>query len=249
MISVKSQDEIELMRRAGKIVASVIDDLKPLVKAGITTAKIDSLAEELIAAEDAIPAFKGYRGFPATMCTSINAEIVHGIPARNIFLKEGDIISLDLGVNFKGYFSDMAITLAVGAINARAKKLLDVTKKALDEGLKQVRAGNHLSNVSYAIQNFVEKNGFSVVRQFVGHGIGKELHEEPEIPNFGRPNQGPRLAAGMTLAIEPMVNMGTWESVILDNGWTAVTRDGELSAHFEHTVLITEGAPEILTTK
>jgi methionyl aminopeptidase len=204
------------------------------------------LAEELLRQEDVAPAFKGYRGFPATVCTSVNEEIVHGIPGERI-LKQGDIIGLDLGINYEGYFSDVAVTLAVGTINPRKKKLLEVTREALSEGIKEAKEDNYLMNISCAIQNYVERNGFSVVRQFVGHGIGKSLHEEPEVPNFGKPNQGPVLKKGMVLAIEPMVNMGTWESLILDNGWTAVTKDGMPSAHFEHTVAVTENGPEILT--
>jgi methionyl aminopeptidase len=196
--------------------------------------------------ENAIPAFKGYKGFPATVCTSVNEEIVHGIPGKRR-LKEGDIISIDLGVNYQGYFSDAAVTLPVGNIDAKKRKLIEVTKKSLAEGIKQAKAGNNLFDISYSIQNYVEKNGFSVVRQFVGHGIGRSLHEEPEIPNFGRAKEGEVLKTGMVFAIEPMVNMGTWECEILENGWTAVTKDRLPSAHFEHTVAITEKGPEILT--
>jgi methionyl aminopeptidase len=191
-------------------------------------------------------AFKGYKGFPASVCTSVNEEIVHGIPSSRPLL-EGDILSLDMGINYEGYFSDVAVTVAIGAVDSRRKKLIEVTKEALSVGIKQARRNNRLTDISHAIQNFVERNGFSVVRQFVGHGIGKSLHEEPEIPNFGMPHRGPTLQDGMILAIEPMVNMGTWESEITENGWTAVTRDGLPSAHFEHTVAITADGPEILT--
>ncbi len=246
MIPLKSEEDIEMMRRSGEILARVMQKLQRIISLGISTQDIDRLAEELLHQEKVIPAFKGYRGFPATICTSINEEIVHGLPGQRV-LKEGDIISLDLGINYEGYFSDIAVTLAMGKIDPREKRLLEVTKKALSEGIKEVRIDNYLMNISYAIQNYVERHGFSVVRQFVGHGIGKDLHEEPEVPNFGRPNQGPMLKKGMVLAIEPMVNMGTWESVILENGWTAVTKDGMPSAHFEHTVAVTEKGPEILT--
>lgn len=235
-----------MIRQSGKILAKIMQKLREFIRAGISTQEIDQLAEELVCKENAIPAFKGYKGFPANICTSINEEIVHGIPGERR-LENGDIISLDLGINYKGYFSDAAITLAVGRVEPRIKKLMEVTKTALSEGIKQARVDNHLSDISYAIQSYVEKNGFSVVREFVGHGIGLKLHEEPEIPNFGRPQQGPILREGMVFAIEPMVNMGTWESKILDNGWTAVTKDGLASSHFEHTVAITENGPAILT--
>ena len=226
--------------------ARVLRELEKKAIAGISTREIDTLAEKLILAHDALPAFKGYKGFPAVICASINEEIVHGIPSERT-LKEGDIIGLDLGVNYKGYFSDAAITVPIGKVPVRVKKLIDITKKALAEGIKAAKAGNHLQDISACIQGCVEANGFSVVRQFVGHGIGLSLHEEPEIPNFGQPHQGPVLKEGMVLAIEPMVNMGGWEAEILDNGWTAVTKDRSHSAHFEHTVAITENGPEILT--
>jgi len=235
-----------MIGESGKILAKIMQKLREFIRAGISTQEIDQLTEELVCKENAIPAFKGYKGFPANICTSINEEIVHGIPGERR-LENGDIISLDLGINYKGYFSDAAITLAIGGIETKTKKLIEVTKTALSEGIKQARIDNHLSDISYAIQSYVEKNGFSVVREFVGHGIGLKLHEEPEIPNFGRPQQGPILREGMVFAIEPMVNMGTWESKILDNGWTAVTKDGLVSSHFEHTVAITENGPAILT--
>jgi len=246
MIPLKSKEDLEMMGKAGKILARIMQNLQKFINAGISTRQINQLAEELVRQQNVIPAFKGYKGFPATTCTSVNEEIVHGIPNERI-LKEGDIISLDLGINYKGYFSDIAVTLAVGRVNSRIKKLIEVTQKALSEGIRYTQIDNHVSDISYAIQNYVEKYGFSVVRQFVGHGIGKNLHEEPEVPNFGRPHQGPLLKKGMVLAIEPMVNMGTWESEILDNGWTAVTKDNMPSAHFEHTVAVTENGPEILT--
>lgn len=235
-----------MLKAAGKIVARVMQKLRESIKAGISTLEIDYLAEQLIKKEKAIPAFKGYRGYPANICTSINEEIVHGIPSERR-LKEGDIISLDIGINYAGYFSDTAITVPVGQVNPEAKKLIEVTKSALAEGIKQACDGNHLSDISCAIQNYVERQGFSVVREFVGHGIGSCLHEEPEIPNFGLPHQGPLIRSGMVLAIEPMVNAGTWKSKILENQWTAVTADDKLSAHFEHTVAVTDNGPEILT--
>lgn len=246
MILIKSEKDLEMMRRSGKILSKIMQKLREFISIGISTEEIDRLTAELVKKGNAIPAFKGYKGFPANICTSVNEEIVHGIPGKRI-LKDGDIISLDLGINYEGYFCDAAITLALGKVNSRIKKLIDTTKIALSEGIRQARQNNHLSDISYAIQNYVEKHGFSVVREFVGHGIGYSLHEEPEIPNFGRPHQGPVLRPGMTFAIEPMVNMGTWKSKILDNGWTAVTKDGLASAHFEHTVAVTEKGPEILT--
>lgn len=246
MIPLKSEKELEMMRKAGSILSGIMQKLRQYVNTGTSTLELNRMAEELIGEEKVIPAFKGYKGFPASICVSINEEIVHGIPGERR-LKEGDIVSLDLGINYKGFFSDIAVTLAVGKVNSRMKKLIEVTKKALSEGIKQAKPDNHLSDISYNIQNYVEKQGFSVVREFVGHGIGSCLHEEPEIPNFGRPGHGPLLKKGMVFAIEPMVNMGTWESRILDNGWTAVTKDGLASAHFEHTVAITQSGHEIFT--
>jgi len=246
MIPLRSEKEIDLIRISGRIAARVLRKLQKTIKAGITTAEIDFLAEELIRKEQAIPAFKGYKDFPASVCTSVNEEIVHGIPGERR-LKESDIISIDLGVNYEGFFSDAAVTLAVGRVDSGIKRLLKVTAEALARGIEQARPENRLSDISHAVQEWVERNGFSVVRDFVGHGIGRELHEEPEIPNFGKPGEGVLLKKGMVLAIEPMVNMGTWESRLLDNGWTAVTKDGKPSAHFEHTVAVTESGPEILT--
>jgi methionyl aminopeptidase len=235
-----------MLKKSGKILANILKELREFVKAGITTRQIDILAQGLMQKNNAQPAFLGYKGFPACVCVSLNEEIVHGIPGERI-LREGDIVSIDLGANYQGYFSDAAFTMTVGKVSARVKKLVEVAKTALAEGIKQACPENRLSDISYAIQSHVEKNGFSVVRQFVGHGIGRSLHEEPEIPNFGLPHQGPVLKSGMVLAIEPMINMGTWESEILDNGWTAVTADRLPSAHFEHTVAITASGPEILT--
>lgn len=246
MIPIKSEKDLAMLKISGKILAKIMSRLQEFIGVGVSTAEIDQLAEKLISEEKVLPAFKGYRGFPACLCTSVNEEIVHGIPGDRR-LKESDILSLDLGINYKGYFSDSAFTVAIGKVASRVKKLIEVTKQSLAEGLKAARAGNHLSDISHRIQSYVEDNGFSVVRQFVGHGIGSSLHEEPEIPNFGMPNQGPILKEGMVFAIEPMVNMGTWESEILENGWTAVTRDRQFSAHFEHTVAIAKEGAEILT--
>ncbi|MDD2927551.1 MAG: type I methionyl aminopeptidase [Candidatus Omnitrophica bacterium] len=246
MVPLKSEQDLQIIRQSAQILTKVMRRLSKVIREGVLTREIDALAEELILKENALPAFKGYKGFPATVCTSVNEEIVHGIPSERR-LKSGDIIGLDLGVKYNGYFSDAAVTLPIGIIPAKVKKLIQVTRQALAEGIKEAKPGNHLLDISAAIQRYVEKNGFSVVRQFVGHGIGTSLHEEPEIPNFGQPHQGLLLEKGMVLAIEPMVNLGGWEAEILDNGWTAVTRDGLPSAHFEHTVAVTEKGPEILT--
>jgi len=246
MIPIKTEEDLVALREAGRILAAILRQLRQNLVPGITTQEIDSLTEDLLRQKKVVPAFKGYRGFPASVCVSVNEEVVHGIPGPRV-IKDGDIVSLDLGVNYKGYFSDAAITVPVGAVSSQVKKLVEVTKNALSEGVRQARAENRLFDISYAIGNYVESNGFSVVRQFVGHGIGRSLHEEPEIPNFGTKNQGPLIIKGMVFAIEPMVNMGTWECQIQENGWTATTRDELPSAHFEHTVAITEGGAEILT--
>ncbi len=246
MIPVKSERDLEMLRTAGKILARIMLRLKESVKEGVTTEEIDRLAETLISQEGAVSAFKGYKGFPANICLSINEEVVHGIPS-NRKIQNGDLVSMDVGINYSGYFSDAAATMPVGSIGVREKKLIEVTRKSLVEGIRQAKVDNHLSDISHAIQGFVERYGFSVVREFVGHGIGRNLHEEPQIPNFGVAHQGPVLKKGMVLAIEPMVNMGTWEVRICDNGWTAVTKDGLASAHFEHTIAVTEDGPEILT--
>jgi len=246
MILIKSEEDLKMLKRSGKILSKIMHRLKKFIRVGISTIEIDRLAEKLITDENVVSAFKGYNGFPANICTSVNEEVVHGIPGQKM-LKDGDIISLDAGINYKGYISDVAITLPVGRIDPKVQKLVEVTRNALSQGIKQARVNNHLSDISYAIQTYVESQGFQVVRQFVGHGVGYSLHEDPQIPNFGLPHQGEVLKKGMVLAIEPMVNTGTWECKILDNGWTAVTKDGFPSAHFEHTVAITEAGPEILT--
>ncbi len=246
MIPLKSEKDLQMLRQSGKILAAVMQQVQKSIRPGITTLDIDRLSQELILRNNAIAAFKGYKGYPATACVSVNEEIVHGIPSGRVIL-EGDIVSIDLGVNYQGYFSDMAITLPVGKVDQNKKKLIETARDSLDLGIKQARAGNNLTDISHSIQSFVEAEGFSVVRQFVGHGIGLALHEEPEIPNFGKPGYGPVLENGMVLAIEPMINIGGWECLILDNGWTAVTKDGTPSAHFEHTVAITDKGPVILT--
>jgi methionyl aminopeptidase len=246
MIIIKSSREIEQLKRSNAIVAEVFEKLKGMIHPGVTTKELDEVAEEYILLKGARPAFKGYRGFPATLCISINEEVVHGIPGQRQ-LKEGDIVSLDVGVNFVGYFGDAAITLPVGEIDPEAKRLLEVTEKALTIGIEKAKIGNRLFDISFAIQRWVESQGFSVVRDFVGHGIGRDLHEEPQVPNFGAPHQGPRLEKGMVFALEPMVNEGTYEVRVLSDGWTVVTADGKRSAHFEHTIAITDDGAEILS--
>ena len=245
-INIKTPEELKVLREAGKILASIISEVKCSLKSGVTTKEVDLKAEEIIKAHKVIPAFKGYRGFPGCICLSVNEEIVHGIPGNRI-LKEGDIVSLDVGIIYKDYYSDTAVTIAIGTIKQELQKLLDVTLEALYKGIEQTRVDNRLSDVSHAIQKYAEANQFSIVREFVGHGIGKSLHEDPEIPNFGPPNQGPVLREGMVFAIEPMVNLGDSMTKILSDGWTVVTEDGKPSAHFEHTVAIGRNGPEILT--
>lgn len=245
-IKIKSPKEIKLLAEAGHALAQIVSELKGSLTSGMTTADIDARAEDLIARQKAKPAFKGYRGFPACACVSINEEVVHGIPGPRR-LKEGDIVSIDVGIILNDYFADTAFTAGIGKISAPRKKLLEVTEQALYKGIEQARRGNHLSDISSAVQNFVEANDLAVVRDFVGHGIGRSLHEEPEVPNFGPPGHGPVLQEGVVLAIEPMVNLGTWQTKILDDGWTVVTLDGQPSAHFEHTVAVTTAGPKILT--
>lgn len=246
---IKSQDEIKKISEACKIVAEVLEELRSFVKEGITTAEIETYVEKQILKRNAVPAFKGYRGYPSSVCLSINNEVVHGIPSKRVRLKNGDIISIDLGVLLKGFFGDAAITLSIGEVSQDAERLIKVTEQALYIGIEKAVVGNRVSDISSSIQQFVEGNGFSVVRAFVGHGIGRFLHEDPQVPNFGKPGQGIRLREGMTIAIEPMVNAGSPDVMILDDGWTAVTMDGSLSAHFEHTIAITKNGPEILTKK
>lgn len=246
MIVLRTKSEIEQLTSSSRIVAEVLQELRPLVVPGITTQELNNTAEASARKQGALPAFKGYRGFPASLCISINEQIVHGIPGGRK-LKEGDIVSLDFGTLLNGFYGDAAITLPVGTIGKKARELLTVTEESLYKGIEQARVGNRLSAISQAIQAWVERHGFSVVRDFVGHGIGTALHEEPQIPNFGTPLPNPRLQEGMVFAIEPMVNEGSYEMRILSDGWTAVTADGKLSAHFEHTIAITGNGPVILT--
>jgi methionyl aminopeptidase len=248
VIVCKSPAEIERMRAANLLVADVLAELAAMAKPGVTTAELDAAAERLVRDGGAEPAFKGYRGYPATLCASVNDQVVHGIPSARK-LVEGDIISLDMGVKLNGYFGDSAVTVPVGRVSDDVQRLLRVTQEALDRGITQVRLGGRISDIGHAIQRHVESNGFSVVREFVGHGIGASLHEEPQIANYGEPGRGPRLAEGMVLAIEPMVNMGRPAVKVLSDGWTAVTRDGSLSAHFEHTVAVTKDGPLVLTAR
>jgi methionyl aminopeptidase len=248
VIVCKSPREIEQMRLANVLVADVLAELAEMVAPGVTTADLDAAAERLVLASGALPAFKGYRGYPATLCASVNDEVVHGIPAKRA-LNEGDIISLDMGVKLNGFFGDSAVTVPVGHVSPEVERLLQVTREALHKGIEQVRLGGRVSDIGHAIQGHVEAAGFSVVREFVGHGIGAQLHEEPQIANYGEPGRGPRLAEGMVLAIEPMVNMGRPAVKVLRDGWTAVTRDGSLSAHFEHTVAVTKDGPLVLTER
>jgi methionyl aminopeptidase len=246
MINLKSPAEIASMREANRVVGKVLARMAELVGPGVTTAELDAEAEALCRQMGAKPAFKGYRGFPFALCASPNQQVVHGFPNRKP-LVEGDILSLDFGTVLDGFYGDAAVTLPVGKVSGRARRLMEVTQQALMAGIEQMRPGNRLGQVSAAVQDVVEKGGFSVVRQFVGHGIGRALHEEPQLPNYGHPGQGVRLKAGMVIAIEPMVNAGEYEVTILDDGWTAVTVDGKISAHFEHSVAITEDGPQILS--
>jgi methionyl aminopeptidase len=247
VIYYKSAREIRLMRVGGRILAEVVERLRSLATSGTSTLEIDEAVEAFIRERGALPAFKGYRGFPATVCVSINDEVVHGIPSARRRLKEGDIVGFDLGCIVEGYYADCAVTLPIGEISPAVQKLLDVTRESLELAIQECRPDRRLSDVSHAVQKHVEAHGFGVVRAFVGHGIGRALHEEPQVPNFGEPGRGPRLRPGMVLAIEPMVTMGHYEVRILDDGWTAVTADGSLAAHFEHTIAVTEGGPDVLT--
>jgi methionyl aminopeptidase len=246
LIILKSSGELESMKRAGSLVAKTIAVLKDAVRPGITTAELDGLAEDVIRNHGGIPAFKGYHGFPGSICTSVNEQVVHGIPSIRK-LKNGDIISIDTGSIIEGFYGDAAVTLPVGEISDEAKRLLIVTEGSLMAGIEQAKAGNRLSDISNAVQTFVEGNGFSIVRDYVGHGIGRSMHEDPQIPNYGPPGRGPRLEPGMVLAIEPMVNAGGYRVETLEDNWTVVTADRSLSAHFEHTVAVTENGPVILT--
>ena len=247
MIVLRSSEEVSILREANQIVAGILEELAEAVRPGISTGALDDKAERLIRRAGGKAAFKGYRGYPGTICASINEQVVHGIPSADVVLEQGDIISIDVGVVYKGYVGDTAATFPVGAISEEKERLISVTSESLYEAIKQAHPGKRLSDISHAVQKRVEDGGFSVVRDFVGHGIGQKMHEEPQIPNFGRPNMGPRLEPGMVLAIEPMVNAGSYEVRVLDDQWTAVTRDGRPSAHFEHSIVVTDGEAEILS--
>ncbi|MGB9593071.1 MAG: type I methionyl aminopeptidase [Anaerolineae bacterium] len=246
MVTLKSSRELVLMREAGRIVAQVLEAMKAKAAPGVTTAELNEEAERLIRKMGAIPSFKGYHGYPAAICTSINEQVVHGIPDGRR-LKEGDILSVDVGAIYKGYHGDAAITIPIGTVSPEAKRLLEVTEGALWAGIAKARAGLRTGDISAAIQEWVESRGMSVVREYTGHGIGRQMHEDPQIPNFGRAGTGYVLREGMTFALEPMVNLGTWKTRVLSDGWTVVTEDGKLSAHFEHTVAVTDGEPQVLT--
>lgn len=246
-IIIKSDQEIAAMRQAGRIVATVLEILKKQVRPGIKTKELDLIAEEELKRLGAKPSFKGYRGFPANLCVSVNDEIVHGTPGERV-LRQGDIVSLDLGAIFIGFQADAAVTIGVGEVSSLAKQLMETAEGALNAGIAAARAGARLGDISAAIQHYVESRGYSVVREYSGHGIGREMHEEPQIPNFGLPGSGPVLIKGMTLALEPMVSAGDWRTRLGANQWTVLTNDGSLSAHFEHTILITDAEPEVLTS-
>jgi len=248
MIQLKSTREVELMAQGGQILGQTIRTLSDCVRTGMTTAELDGIAEQFIRSHDgATPAFKGLYGFPGSICTSINDEIVHGIPSKKRVLREGDIISLDVGVGYKGFFTDSAVTVAVGGVDDKTRRLLEITSQALEAGIAAAHVGNHIGDIGAAVQDVVEKAGFSVVRDLVGHGIGVEFHEEPQVPNYGKPKRREKLVPGLTLAIEPMVNVGGPATRTLPDRWTIVTADGSRSAHFEHTVAITDNGPRVLT--
>lgn len=249
MIVCRSSAELEKMRSAGRLVGQVLTRLAEVVAPGVTTADLDAIAEGLILDAGATPAFKGYHGYPATICASVNDEVIHGIPSGKRVLEAGDVISIDVGASLEGYYGDSAVTLAVGPISEGAARLLRVTEESLYKAIDAVKPGGRVSDIGHAVQSYVEAHGFSVVREFVGHGIGQQMHEDPQIPNYGEPGRGQRLAEGMVLAIEPMVNAGKPAVKVLSDGWTAVTRDRSLSAHFEHTVAVTADGPWILTAR
>ncbi len=240
------EEEVRAIKKSNQIVAQILNELGAMIRPGLRTKELDNWAEKRAKETGAIPAFKGYRGFPASLCTSINEEIVHGIPSSRS-LREGDIISLDFGVLYDGYYGDAAATFSVGEVTPKAKKLIQTAKEAFYKGLEQIKVGNRISDISHSIQSYVESQGFSVIRSFVGHGIGLSLHEEPQIPNFGLPGRGPKIKPGMVFALEPMIAMGDWNVEILDDNWTAVTKDRSLSAHYEHTVAVTDDGNEILS--
>ncbi|MBN1217679.1 MAG: type I methionyl aminopeptidase [Anaerolineae bacterium] len=253
-IVLKSKEEIELMRQAGKIVAQVLDEVRRHTRPGVNTARLNQIAEDALKRHHATPVFKGYPNqrqglppFPAIITTSINNELVHGIPSKDRVLQEGDIISIDCGAYYKGWIGDSAITIPVGKISEETRRLLEVTEQSLYQGIAQGKLGNHTGDISAAVQDYVESRGFSVVREYTGHGVGRRMHEDPQVPNYGEAGKGIRLKKGMAIALEPMVNVGQWQTELLDDGWTVVTADGKLCAHFEHTFAVTDGEPDILT--
>ena len=248
MITIKSTREIELMREASQILVQTRQALFEMIQPGVSTEALDQIADHTIRTLGGIPSFKDYEGYPKSICTSVNEVVIHGIPSKKVFLKEGDIISIDIGVNVKGYHADSAFTYPVGKISDEAQTLLDITEKALYIGIEQAFPGNHVSNIGHAIEQYIKPYGYGIVETFTGHGIGKDLHEAPQVLNYGPKNQGPKLKPGMTICIEPMVNLGTKDVQVLQDGWTVVTKDKRLSAHFEHMVLITEDGCEIMTT-
>lgn len=246
MIILKTRREIEIMRKAGRLVAQSHELVRKYIKPGVTTKEIDQMVEDFLRSQNAIPTFKGYGGFPYSICASVNEEVVHGFPSSRK-LMEGDIVSIDIGATFEGYVGDSAKTFLVGEVDDEKRRLVEATRQSFYEGIKYAKTSYRLSDISHAVQQYAESQGFSVVRDYVGHGVGKDMHESPQIPNFGRPGKGPRLQVGMVLAIEPMINAGTYNVKVLDNNWTVVTTDGKPSAHYEHTVAITDGEPELLT--
>jgi methionyl aminopeptidase len=249
MIILKSRQEIESIRKACLVVATVLEDIREMIRPGATTQALDEFAEKIIVSAGAIPAFKGYRGYPKTLCTSLNDQVVHGIPSKNVTLRDGDIISIDVGAIVDGFYGDAAKTYPVGRIAPAADRLIKITEESLSRGIAEAVPGNRLFDISSAVQRIVESNGYSVVREFVGHGIGRNMHEDPQIPNFGERGRGPKIKSGMVFAIEPMVNLGGSATVVKEDGWTAVTVDGSLSAHFEHTIAVLPDGPWILTQK
>jgi len=246
VISIKTESELKLMRTSGRVVGEALAELGKRIKPGVSTQELDKFAYDFFKKNDCVPAFLGYHGYPATICTSVNDQVVHGIPGKRV-LKEGDIVGIDIGAFYKGYCGDSARTFAVGKVSQEAQKLLEVTWEGLNRGIEQCRVGNRISDIGYAVQEYVESQGFSVVKDYVGHGIGQAMHEEPQVPNYGKPRQGPRIVEGMCLALEPMVNVGTDEVKVLEDGWTVVTKDGKFSAHFEDTIAILPDGPENLT--
>lgn len=246
-IIIKTPQEIKILEKGGKILAKILKKVGQAVKPGISTLELDELAERLVKEKGGRPSFKGYNGYPATICASVNEEVVHSIPLKNKILRPGDIISLDIGMEYQGLFTDISLTVGVGRISPEAKRLIEITRKSLDIGIKEIAPGKHIGDIGFAIQNFVEKNGFSVVRELTGHGVGKAVHEDPLVPNYGKPGKGEELKPGLVLALEPMVIIGDWRVVTLEDGWTVATADGSLAAHFEQTVMVSEKGYKILT--